>query len=73
MTSLTVWIYNNSVVWDSYWGPNSGLNAARMGVGGTTVEELTVCTAQLALNSSRISLGSRVGLSSHPAARHASI
>lgn len=42
LTSLTVWVKENAAVWDSYWGPRSRVKAARMGVGGTTVGELTV-------------------------------
>ncbi|PRW60156.1 Platelet-activating factor isoform gamma subunit [Chlorella sorokiniana] len=41
LTSLTLWVAENVPVWESFWGAQSGLSAARMGVGGTTVEELT--------------------------------
>ena len=40
LTGLTVLIQENAAVWESYFGSQTGLRAARLGLGGSTVEEL---------------------------------
>lgn len=40
LTGLTVLIPDNAMVWGAHFGAASGLRAARLGLGGSTVEEL---------------------------------
>lgn len=40
--AYTVVVPAVAAAWDRFWGPGSGLKAARLGVGCSTVEELVV-------------------------------
>ena len=42
MIAYTVVVPAVAAAWDRFWGPGSGLKAARLGVGCSTVEELVV-------------------------------